>query len=401
MRSIVKDNLIYIILLVVIAVLITVPHLAAYAYISNGNPNDTPSNEAITAYATNETFNYKDTNLNPRDQITPESDITYNVYPEHGLSMTVTPDAAVAPGDTVYHIYIVTNEGNADDDYTIRSHFTQEAGAKNWRVELWGYDALPPSGGSAVSTLTACTVDLQTVTVNDNSDKLFYYKVIVPTSVSDAPDGSRIMLTCTSETKLTPVGQYTGGNEFQYGGYADYRDYTTDEVSAPDIKMTRNAIIDAPTEGAYQGGDNDPVPGAVITYTITYSNEGSGTAYNCIIVDKIPTNSAWSTNLAHVNVGTGNNPTRDTVTISVARGTGLIWEVAYSTNSAPSKDYSNTSDWTHLVTIDAVTDYYPVGTDLITHGTTGFDAKWIRFRSLSNVAPNTLNQTIVWGVTIR
>jgi len=64
-------------------------------------------------------------------------------------------------------------------------------------------------------------------------------------------------------------------------------DYSN-ESSAPNLKMTKEMTTEAPISGGYSGGAFDAVPGAAITYTVTYWNNGFAYATSIEVVDKVP-----------------------------------------------------------------------------------------------------------------
>jgi len=358
---------------------------------TTGNPGDTVSGTTIVAASTFEALIWKDglgTLIGTAEPST--GNILATLEAEYGLFGPGTlSDLSVTPGETVYHSYNATNEGNANDNYVFWYSYYQFAGATDWVAEVW-------SGGTRVTTLTASSITYEVQAVSEDSDRNFYYKIIVPTDIAKAPNGSYITVVTTIETASTPVVgsnpyKYTGGNYLTYAGRGSNEDLVQDQVAAPILTLTRTSTVDAPR--VYTGGRHDAVPGSVITFIMTYGNDGGASAESVVLVDKIPAN----TKLAHVN----NTGTTTNVTIEAAQGNATGWTVKYSTTDSPSKEYGATADWTLIGTIDSAADQFPSDTTTYTSGGGGaYNATWIKWEKLY-VDPAEDSQTLTWGVTIR
>ena len=359
-------------------------------FMSTGNPTDTASGTVLVARATLETVNFYD--LNGTQMPTSEglADESSTVLSEYGLSGPGHLDKVfVKPGETIYHYYMVTNEANNLDMPNLYHTFSYYGGASNWLVELYH------DGGFRATLETGVTYTFQPL-ISDNSDTSLYYKVQIAPSASLAPSGSGITITTSFETPTsTPVGQYTGGNYFTYGGNYSSSEGVTEEVQAPNIILTRTSTVDAPL--TFTGGIHDNVPGSVITYQMTYSNTGSVPAENCILIDKIPTYA----NLAHFNTtGTTTN-----VAITMAAGTATGWVIRYSILDTPNTDYGDTADWRTPSSGDLIGTLptaYPGGSTTYPNGSgvVPFNAKWVKWEKAS-VSSSEDDVTITWGVTVR
>jgi uncharacterized repeat protein (TIGR01451 family) len=361
-------------------------------------PGDIKPGTPITALATYEILDYK-TNGVTQTTTNAVSDLTLAVTAEYGFSSLYNSNQAVTPGDVSESYYGVTNEGNADDpNYTIERYYTLEAGAANWTVEVY-------VGGSFSETLEAGVITSESVAIDEDDDYLYHYKVIVPTSTTEAPNLSKLTIWNTVETTSDPTpavgGEYYGANKYEYGGYDKLTDTPEFTVSVPILTLSRTSYVDAPDEyetNAGSGHENDPVPGAVITFTMTYSNEGNASAQDVILIDKIPTGETYATNLAHVNVGS--NDDRGTVTISPPTGNEIGWTIYYTTDDPPlTTNYGEYTGWTLVGTLSVGDEDFP-DTGLFTHGSPTFEARWIKWEK-ATVITNEDNKTLVWGVTIR
>ena len=188
----------------------------------------------------------------------------------------------------------------------------------------------------------------------------------------------------------SPVGEYTGANAILYGGTWETYDLVMAQVSAPVLNLTRTSTLDAPA--AYSGERHDAVPGAVVTFTITISNEGGASAEAVILIDKVPDN----TKLAHVNA-TGNTTN---VTIEAAQGNFYGWTVYYTTEASPLTTYE-APGWTLIGTTAAGGDgEFPGDGHTYLNTSPEADAVWIKWEK-QYVDPADDGKTLTWGVTIR
>ncbi len=220
------------------------------------------------------------------------------------------------------------------------------------------------------------------------------YITVTPSTLdSQSPDGSYLAVTFEVIPDGQPIGIYQGANNITYGGTNDTTDLTITCIHTSVMQMTRVVTIDAPTQyiahaNAQLGGDHshDPVPGAVATFIITYSNSGSATAQNVVIMDKVPP----TTEAAHVNAYKGNQAGLPNVTISANQPSAVAtWTSYYSTSASPGLGYGNLTGW---VTINA--------TLAPSSFATGSGIKYFKWEK-SSVPTGEANKTINWGVMIR
>jgi uncharacterized repeat protein (TIGR01451 family) len=381
--------------------LVITPEAGAVTFDSTGNPNDMPTGTVLTHLATFETLSYCDPAGTLMTTAEPSGDRTDTVTSEYGFSGPGTPaDNSVSPGGIVWTYYCTTHEGNAtDSNVSLKFRYDEYAGASGWVVQLYINNAYN-------STLEAGTTKTITGPATDNSEVAMAYRVQVTTEASGAPNDSYINLVTTLETTSTPVGKYTGGNAYTYGGWSTGTDLASDQTSAPILILTRASTVDAPTAAAgYTGGIHDAVPGSVITFTLTYTNEGSASAESVIIVDRIPTN----TKLAHFNAN-GTGASRK-VNITALQGNATGWNIRYSTiaePSTPSKVYGNTADWSGsnggiIGSLTTGTEQYPSANTIYSPDGAPpipYDATWVKWEKAS-IPLTEDNQTLTWGATIR
>jgi len=366
-----------------ITLILVAPKGSAQSFTATGNPDDNPSGETISILATQETMDYIDANSNATST-RPANDLSYTVSPEYGFSGPGdVQDQVVILGQLVTHEdWYITNEGNTDDNYEIYFIYHTHEGY-NWTVEVW-----EDNNTSLVTTLAEHVTYVVTQSVTDNTDKSYNVRVRVPDNQVEAPDNSSIHITMEVFTNNSPFGEYPGGNALTYAGLAGATDEVVDSLSAPILTLTRITTIDAPK--AYSGSHYDPVPGAIVTFTMTYSNEGSATAESIVLIDKVPAN----THLAHVNT-TGNTTN---VTIEAPQGDATAWTVFYTTQASPDKTYDG-AGWTVLGTLSAGNEEFPGSDTTWTSGEATWEATYIKWQKTT--IPTTEDTSkLSWGVTI-
>jgi hypothetical protein len=388
-----KNSLIYLVLVLGVS-LIAAPQAISQTFSSNGNPGDTASGEVMTAYGTNETLNYQDANSNSKPVTYPASNLDFTVSPEYGLSMDqdITDLNPVTPGEVVNHnTYSITNEGNTDLPLLGSYYYEYGGGSSNWTVEV-------RSGAAPIfAPLVASIVSTESTVIVEDSHianiSARFYRVYVSPLVAEAPDGSYIDVYTTYETTATPVGTYEGATYLFYGGTSESDDYFRDQVAAPLMIISRTNVIDSPS--GYTGGANDPVPGAVVTFTMVYTNEGSANAESVILIDKITTKEGASgNNLAHVDADA---TTHNGVPLTHGgQGTATGWAVSYSIISSPATTYGATANWTPIGDTDGT--QYP-GAGLYTTASSEYGAVWIKWEK--GAVTSAESASLVWGVTIR
>ena len=364
-------------------------------------PADIPAGTIITSEGYENYLNYKDAAFNPKATIYGTT-IEATVLPIYGLSGPGTPDDQYTePSAAVYYVYQIFNEGNETDTYSLSTSSATYNGVygDDWTFEIIRDDNNNGDWEDDTDTVT------DEVTLTEDGSAYFFLKV---TPSSNAQDASWGEVTVTATTSATPAGEYTGANANTYGGPSYVQDTARTNINAPIMVMTRVATVDAPISGSpgyYLGGSHDPVPGAVITYTITYTNEGNADASSVIIKEKIPV--FGTTEAGHVNLtarmGSGDI---DNVSISAPQSTATTtegyWFVYYSTFESPSPtgyDGSGAShgNWVLLGSIDSnITDFWYADSSPALPRTT---TRWIKWEVATVEAED--SATLTWGVIIR
>jgi hypothetical protein len=131
------------------------------------------------------------------------------------------------------------------------------------------------------------------------------------TSSVTAYDGSSSLSRVTFNINSGLVsGSYTGFNNQSYAGGGLFTFSKTTSITGPDIIFVNKQItnLSAPISGGYQGEATDAVPGAIIEYKITITNQGTTRSILTRIEEVIPTYSVLlsvSVNSSVVETGAG------------------------------------------------------------------------------------------------
>lgn len=191
-----------------------------------------------------------------------------------GLDLNDPGNKVASPGQVIWLEYRIANKGNALDTFRLSLGspvYTGNYGGA-WSFQIWN---------------SARTAQISTITVAEDGEGIFYLRVGVHSDAENSATGAiSVRGTTTSDG-----GAYTVGN-FRYGGADDLSDWGTTTVSAAIMKFAKSLSY---TQPAGYTGANQYVPGGTITYTITYWNEGAGTATNVLVSDRIPTHTEYGT----------------------------------------------------------------------------------------------------------
>lgn len=218
-------------------------------------------------------------------------------------------DKTVTAGDFATYTVAIQNNGNISDTIAI-----------NLGAQVFdGGAGTTADWGAAVDDAAVYSVGLNwntsgNATASQSGDATASPSVVGPgayatytvriRTAAGASDGASMAVQLSFVTASTPVGSYNGFNGNPYGGQSSVLrtvgggvagvSYITTTVNAAVLTVAKSASVTAP--GVYignGGGATDPVPGAKITYTITYGNTGGGAASSVVIVDPIPANTTY------------------------------------------------------------------------------------------------------------
>jgi uncharacterized repeat protein (TIGR01451 family) len=178
------------------------------------------------------------------------------------------------PGDTLMYRFSVTNSGNSDDVFDFETSSTQ-----GFTNQVWldaNNNGIPGDDGDVLLTDTDSDGKVDTGTLSAGTVAHIIVAVVVtPGTMDMTVDATTV--TIASSVDPTVTGTVT----------------LTSTVHAPVLSIVKSV---SPT-GAQP-------PGTILTYTVTVSNTGNGTATALQIVDMIPTNTTYQLGTIKVN-GTG------------------------------------------------------------------------------------------------
>jgi len=211
-------------------------------------------------------------------------------------------NVTVRPGDMDRVLtFQVTNTGNGTDDYTLAGLST--LGGDDFDPTLAGI-YLDSNGNGVYDAGTDTQYILNTndpVLAADASVTVFVLNNI-PGALSDNDLGNS-QLTATSKTGTGAPGTVVAGagelgTDAVVGtsGASD-DDTATYIVSALTVSVVKSVAIADPF------GGSEPVPGAVLTYTVSVSVVGTGTAEGLVITDPIPADTTYNAGTLNLNTG--------------------------------------------------------------------------------------------------
>ncbi|PKN36890.1 MAG: hypothetical protein CVU62_12380 [Deltaproteobacteria bacterium HGW-Deltaproteobacteria-2] len=197
------------------------------------------------------------------------------------LSTTATNKTG-NPSDQIVYPFMATNNGNADDKINLTT-----ASTSGWTWVIW-YDVdgngIPGTDGDVVLTDTNADGIIDTGTLVQYGHIDLLAVVTIPPGTAN---GSTDVLTISGVSVFDPTK-------------TDVLSFTT-TVKAPVLSMTKAiTAVGAPGGGATctptDGTNGSPcilVPGSVITYQVTTTNSGNGTATALVITDLIPAHTTY------------------------------------------------------------------------------------------------------------
>lgn len=220
-----------------------------------------------------------------------------------------TSNVVVSSGDTNEVLtFLITNTGNGSDTYSLAglSILTGDQfdpGLVDIFLDTNGNDVYDP--GTDAQYISA-TNDPVLDANNPLADDLVVFVVNnIPGGLADGDLGDS-QLTATSTLAsgtdapgtVLGTGAGDGGTEAVVGdSNATSADIGTYVVSNVVVSLVKSASI------ADQFGGSEPVPGAVITYSIVVTVTGTGTAAALVVTDAVPADTTYNTNTLTLNSG--------------------------------------------------------------------------------------------------
>lgn len=224
------------------------------------------------------------------------SNFSLTVGTNYGMVWIGETNKIVPAGDVVSNLTILSNSGNATADFFVG--FNSNAIANANSTEWTNYFTNTNVGGEASNLLVVtlppaaaqAVLFVASVPPNETNNAFMVYQCLVTNSNAVANLG-------------VGATNYTGFNLTVYGGdmglydagagvawlsnsQAVFSNWVV-TVKVADIRMTKEVAFTNPEPYAAAA---DPVPGALITYKITFTNQGGLTGTGVRIVDTLPTN---------------------------------------------------------------------------------------------------------------
>lgn len=279
------------------------------------------------------------------------------------LDVTVvcnTPSLNVSPGQNlVLSKYTVTNTGNGPDTFRLASDSSLTTTGDTFDPtlqEVW----LDDNGNGVFDGSGPGNDVLYNAGVNDptllaDASIVVWHRNNIPAGVvNDDKGDSELMATSTLQSApLDPAGTVYAGagangvNAIVGNTQASASDICRHLVLSVLITISKQADVLAAynTNTVIPGVTlQDPIPGAVLTYTLTVSAAGAGTATNVIVTDTIPANTTYK----------AGNFTLDTNALGEASGDGDVGELAGNTITVSLPDM--TGGEIHTITFNVTID---------------------------------------------
>ncbi|MBN2061088.1 MAG: DUF11 domain-containing protein [Deltaproteobacteria bacterium] len=205
---------------------------------------------------------------------------TVDYYP--GVLLSPNRSGSGNPSDQIVYAFTAQNTGNASD--TIDLTYTSASG---WTWVIWhdvDGNGIPGTDGDVVLTDTDADGTIDTGVLAQGASIALLAVTSIPVGTSDGSVDSTVI---------------TGASSRDTGVTSSVTMTTT--VKAPVLSVTK-AITDvqAPGGGAHctptdpaTGAGCTYVPGSVITYQVTATNNGTGNATAVVITDVIPTHTTY------------------------------------------------------------------------------------------------------------
>ena len=206
-------------------------------------------------------------------------------------SLSANPTAAAA-GTTVL-TYQITNTGNGPESFDLSADPAVSGNAFDPALQSIAYD----TNGNGVydpGTDIILATGTPTPAIAPDSALTVFVLTTLPGTATDGQTG-QVRLTATSATGSgTPgtvfAGQGAGGGDAVVGASTALDDALATEIARlAAVNLTKSAAILDPF------GTQQPVPGAIVTYSLLAMVSGAGTASNLNVTDVIPVGTTYQT----------------------------------------------------------------------------------------------------------
>ncbi|MDZ3830970.1 MAG: hypothetical protein U0S50_04025 [Sphingopyxis sp.] len=200
-------------------------------------------------------------------------------------------DVPTAPGATSQRLtFSVTNKGNGQEAFTLTP--IANAGGDDYDPSVTHIYIDNGDGVFDPATDTLYIAGSNGPLLDPEQSATIFVVAATPATVGDGDRGIVSLVAAANTGTGTPgtsfAGAGEGGGDAVVGATgADGEDSGAYAVSAATVALIKSASVADPF------GGSDPVPGAVITYTITANVAGSGSVTGLTINDNIPADTSY------------------------------------------------------------------------------------------------------------
>ena len=204
-------------------------------------------------------------------------------------SLSANPTAAAA-GTTVL-TYQVTNTGNGPESFDLSADPAVSGNSFDPALQSIAYDT-NGNGVYDAGTDVILATGTPTPAIAPDSSLTVFVLTTLPNAATDGQTG-QVRLTATAATGSgTPgtvfAGQGAGGGDAVVGASTGLDDALATEIARlAAVNLTKSATILDPF------GTQQPVPGAIVTYSLLAMVSGAGMASNLNVTDVIPTGTTY------------------------------------------------------------------------------------------------------------
>ena len=204
-------------------------------------------------------------------------------------SLSANPPAAAA-GTTVL-TYQVTNTGNGPESFDLSADPAVSGNSFDPALQSIAYDT-NGNGVYDAGTDVILATGTPTPAIAPDSSLTVFVLTTLPNAATDGQTG-QVRLTATAATGSgTPgtvfAGQGAGGGDAVVGASTGLDDALATEIARlAAVNLTKSATILDPF------GTQQPVPGAIVTYSLLAMVSGAGMASNLNVTDVIPTGTTY------------------------------------------------------------------------------------------------------------
>lgn len=203
--------------------------------------------------------------------------LTFQVDPVFGVDADPDQSGSGSPGELVPYLVTVTNEGNDTDAFNI-------TGVSSSGATLEYYFA-PGSGATTVSELDPL-IDTTGDGIPDTGNVIGFQSIdiVVAVTLKDNASNGSVDTSTITATSTADTGDPKEADDV----------VLTTTVQSPVLNLVKSVL---PT--------GDQPPGTELTYTVTATNSGEGTAVDVTVVDAIPEFTTYVTGSIRTAVGAG------------------------------------------------------------------------------------------------